>query len=144
MMALNLCGGAAAVFGAARAVGAMAPPGVEAHFIVAACENMINEKAMVRPIFDPQQDIEVMVGCWLRDSCCVMQEYGCPPHIIVMIGFCSHFSNVPFTHFTLQYRAEGRLIGRYVGVRRQRMRIRRIAVHWPVPSWYRWAKILER
>jgi leucyl aminopeptidase len=41
------CGGAAAVLGAARAVGAMAPTGVEAHFIVAACENMINEKAMV-------------------------------------------------------------------------------------------------
>jgi hypothetical protein len=41
------CGGAAAVLGAARAVGALAPSGVEAHFIVAACENMINEKAMV-------------------------------------------------------------------------------------------------
>jgi len=41
------CGGAAAVLGAARAVGALEPLGVEAHFIVAACENMINEKAMV-------------------------------------------------------------------------------------------------
>eukprot|EP00550_Attheya_septentrionalis_P007191 CAMPEP_0198285918 /NCGR_PEP_ID=MMETSP1449-20131203/5147_1 /TAXON_ID=420275 /ORGANISM="Attheya septentrionalis, Strain CCMP2084" /LENGTH=625 /DNA_ID=CAMNT_0043983531 /DNA_START=79 /DNA_END=1956 /DNA_ORIENTATION=- len=41
------CGGAAAVFGAARATAALAPEGVEAHFIVAACENMINEKAMV-------------------------------------------------------------------------------------------------
>lgn len=41
------CGGAAAVLGAARAVGALAPEGVEAHFCVAACENMINEKAMV-------------------------------------------------------------------------------------------------
>jgi leucyl aminopeptidase len=41
------CGGAAAVLGAAQAVGALAPAGVEAHFIVAACENMINEKAMV-------------------------------------------------------------------------------------------------
>jgi leucyl aminopeptidase len=41
------CGGAAAVLGAARAVSALQPPGVEAHFIVAACENMINEKAMV-------------------------------------------------------------------------------------------------
>lgn len=41
------CGGSAAVLGAARAVGALAPPGVEAHFIVAACENMINDKAMV-------------------------------------------------------------------------------------------------
>eukprot|EP00548_Thalassiothrix_antarctica_P008322 CAMPEP_0194132022 /NCGR_PEP_ID=MMETSP0152-20130528/2597_1 /TAXON_ID=1049557 /ORGANISM="Thalassiothrix antarctica, Strain L6-D1" /LENGTH=585 /DNA_ID=CAMNT_0038826933 /DNA_START=197 /DNA_END=1954 /DNA_ORIENTATION=+ len=41
------CGGAAAVLGAARAVGALAPDGVEAHFIVAACENMINERAMV-------------------------------------------------------------------------------------------------
>lgn len=41
------CGGAAAVLGAARALGALQPPGVEAHFIVAACENMINEKAVV-------------------------------------------------------------------------------------------------
>ena len=41
------CGGAAAVLGAARAIGALAPEGVEAHFCVAACENMINEKAMV-------------------------------------------------------------------------------------------------
>lgn len=41
------CGGAAAVLGAARAVAAIQPEGVEAHFIVAACENMINEKAMV-------------------------------------------------------------------------------------------------
>jgi leucyl aminopeptidase len=41
------CGGAAAVLGAARAIGELAPLGVEAHFIVAACENMINERAMV-------------------------------------------------------------------------------------------------
>mmetsp|Transcript_16305 Transcript_16305/g.18297 ORF Transcript_16305/g.18297 Transcript_16305/m.18297 type:complete len:633 (-) Transcript_16305:80-1978(-) len=41
------CGGAAAVFGAARAIGALKPPGVECHFVVAACENMINEKAIV-------------------------------------------------------------------------------------------------
>jgi leucyl aminopeptidase len=41
------CGGAAAVLGAARAVAALQPPGVEVHFVVAACENMINEKAMV-------------------------------------------------------------------------------------------------
>jgi leucyl aminopeptidase len=33
--------------GAARAVAALQPPGVEAHFVVAACENMINEKAIV-------------------------------------------------------------------------------------------------
>lgn len=39
--------GAAAVLGAARAVAMTAPEGVEAHFIVAACENMINAKAMV-------------------------------------------------------------------------------------------------
>ena len=32
------CGGAAAVLGAARAIGEIAPEGVEAHFIVAACE----------------------------------------------------------------------------------------------------------
>ena len=32
------CGGSAAVLGAARAVGEIAPEGVEAHFIVAACE----------------------------------------------------------------------------------------------------------
>lgn len=41
------CGGSAAVLGAARAIGALAPDGVEAHFVVAACENMINEKAYV-------------------------------------------------------------------------------------------------
>ena len=41
------CGGAAAVLGGARAVAALAPDGVEAHFIVAACENMINERAIV-------------------------------------------------------------------------------------------------
>ena len=41
------CGGAAAVFGAARAIGSLQPPGVEVHFIVAACENMINDRAMV-------------------------------------------------------------------------------------------------
>ena len=41
------CGGGAAVIGAARAVGALKPEGVEAHFIVAACENMINAKAFV-------------------------------------------------------------------------------------------------
>ena len=38
----------AAVLGAARAVGALKPPGVEAHFVVAACENMISGEA-VRP-----------------------------------------------------------------------------------------------
>lgn len=41
------CGGSAAVLGAAKAIGELAPSGVEAHFIVAACENMINDKAMV-------------------------------------------------------------------------------------------------
>jgi leucyl aminopeptidase len=41
------CGGSAAVLGAARAIGELQPQGVEAHFIVAACENMINDKAMV-------------------------------------------------------------------------------------------------
>lgn len=41
------CGGSAAVLGAAKAVGELAPEGVEAHFIVAACENMINDRAVV-------------------------------------------------------------------------------------------------
>jgi leucyl aminopeptidase len=41
------CGGAAAVLGAARAVGALKPPGVECHFVVAACENMISDKGVV-------------------------------------------------------------------------------------------------
>ena len=41
------CGGAAAAMGAARAIGQLQPPGVEVHFIVAACENMINQKAIV-------------------------------------------------------------------------------------------------
>jgi leucyl aminopeptidase len=41
------CGGAAAVFGAARAIGELKPPNVKVHFVVAACENMINERAFV-------------------------------------------------------------------------------------------------
>jgi len=41
------CGGSAAVFGAAKAIGALEPEGVEIHFIVAACENMVNERAYV-------------------------------------------------------------------------------------------------
>lgn len=41
------CGGAAAVFGAARSIAALQPEGVEVHFFVAACENMVNEKAYV-------------------------------------------------------------------------------------------------
>ena len=39
-------GGAAAVLGAARAVAALAPPGVEAHFVVASCENMIGSRGL--------------------------------------------------------------------------------------------------
>jgi leucyl aminopeptidase len=41
------CGGAAAVLGAARAIAEIEPLDTEVHFIVAACENMINGKAMV-------------------------------------------------------------------------------------------------
>ena len=41
------CGGAAAVFGAAQAIAALGPKGVEVHFVVAACENMIGPKAYV-------------------------------------------------------------------------------------------------
>ena len=39
-------GGAGAVFGAARAICGLEPSGVEVHFVVAACENMVSEKAM--------------------------------------------------------------------------------------------------
>ena len=39
-------GGSAATLGAARIVGDLAPAGVECHFIVAACENMIDGKGM--------------------------------------------------------------------------------------------------
>ncbi|ONK68940.1 uncharacterized protein A4U43_C05F17620 [Asparagus officinalis] len=39
-------GGSAAVFGAAKAIGQIKPPGVEVHFIVAACENMISGTGM--------------------------------------------------------------------------------------------------
>jgi len=39
-------GGAGAVLGAARVVGDTAPEHVEAHFIIAACENMVSERAM--------------------------------------------------------------------------------------------------
>jgi leucyl aminopeptidase len=41
-------GGSAAVLGAAKAIGQIKPPGVEVHFIVAACENMISGTG-VRP-----------------------------------------------------------------------------------------------
>ncbi|KAG8470734.1 hypothetical protein KFE25_009155 [Diacronema lutheri] len=39
-------GGAAAVLGAAQVVGELKPAGIEVHFIVAACENMVSERAM--------------------------------------------------------------------------------------------------
>tara|TARA_Y100001978_G_scaffold197667_1_gene208868 strand:+ start:730 stop:2208 length:1479 start_codon:yes stop_codon:yes gene_type:complete len=39
-------GGSAAVLGAAKALGSIKPKGIEIHFIVAACENMINGSAM--------------------------------------------------------------------------------------------------
>jgi len=39
-------GGSGATLGAARIVGALAPAGVECHFIVAACENMIDGKGL--------------------------------------------------------------------------------------------------
>ena len=41
------CGGAAAVLGAAKSISKVKPPGVECHFVVAACENMINAKGIV-------------------------------------------------------------------------------------------------
>ncbi|GMH20595.1 hypothetical protein Nepgr_022436 [Nepenthes gracilis] len=39
-------GGSAAVLGAAKAIGQIKPPGVEVHFIVAACENLISGTGM--------------------------------------------------------------------------------------------------
>ncbi len=39
-------GGSAAVLGAARAIGELQPSGIEVHFIVAACENMVNGSAV--------------------------------------------------------------------------------------------------
>tara|TARA_Y100001968_G_C19446810_1_gene765840 strand:+ start:1625 stop:3103 length:1479 start_codon:yes stop_codon:yes gene_type:complete len=39
-------GGSAAVIGAARSIAELQPPNVEVHFIVAACENMINGSAL--------------------------------------------------------------------------------------------------
>ncbi|CAN1211231.1 leucyl aminopeptidase [Tumidithrix helvetica PCC 7403] len=39
-------GGAAATLGAAKAIAQLHPPNLEVHFIIAACENMINGKAM--------------------------------------------------------------------------------------------------
>ncbi|CAH8274763.1 unnamed protein product [Arabidopsis lyrata] len=39
-------GGSAAVLGVAKAIGQIKPPGVEVHFIVAACENMISGTGM--------------------------------------------------------------------------------------------------
>lgn len=39
-------GGAAAVLGAAKAIGLTKPQGVSVHFIVAACENMVSDRSM--------------------------------------------------------------------------------------------------
>eukprot|EP00316_Scyphosphaera_apsteinii_P000762 CAMPEP_0119346048 /NCGR_PEP_ID=MMETSP1333-20130426/107799_1 /TAXON_ID=418940 /ORGANISM="Scyphosphaera apsteinii, Strain RCC1455" /LENGTH=561 /DNA_ID=CAMNT_0007358543 /DNA_START=33 /DNA_END=1718 /DNA_ORIENTATION=- len=39
-------GGAGAVLGAARVIGELAPPNVEVNFIIAACENMVSDRAM--------------------------------------------------------------------------------------------------
>uniref|UniRef100_A0A7S1TP27 Cytosol aminopeptidase domain-containing protein n=1 Tax=Phaeomonas parva TaxID=124430 RepID=A0A7S1TP27_9STRA len=39
-------GGSGAVFGAAKAIGELKPAGVEVHFVVAACENMVSDTAM--------------------------------------------------------------------------------------------------
>ena len=39
-------GGSGATLGAARAIAALRPDNVEVHFIVAACENMINDRAL--------------------------------------------------------------------------------------------------
>merc|ERR1719327_1254430 len=39
-------GGAGAVLGASRVVAGLAPEGVEVHFIIAACENMVSAEAM--------------------------------------------------------------------------------------------------
>ncbi|VEU35739.1 unnamed protein product [Pseudo-nitzschia multistriata] len=41
------CGGAAAVLGAALTTAALRPKGVECHFVVAACENMVNDRGIV-------------------------------------------------------------------------------------------------
>ena len=41
------CSGAAALLGAAMVMDAMAPKGIEVHFIIAACDNMISSKAFV-------------------------------------------------------------------------------------------------
>nr|XP_043623572.1 leucine aminopeptidase 1-like [Erigeron canadensis] len=45
MMKVDM-GGSSAVLGAAKALGQIKPPGVEVHFIVAACENMISGTGM--------------------------------------------------------------------------------------------------
>ena len=39
-------GGSGATLGTAKAIGLLKPKDVEVHFIVAACENMISDKAM--------------------------------------------------------------------------------------------------
>lgn len=44
---LSICrGGSAATLGSALSVGLLKPAGVECHWIVASCENMINGEAM--------------------------------------------------------------------------------------------------
>lgn len=50
LFALPFCSinvGAAAVLGAAQAIAAVEPPGVEVHFVIAATDNMVNERGIV-------------------------------------------------------------------------------------------------
>jgi len=56
-------GGAAAVLGAAQALGALQPPGVRVHFVIAACENMVDSNAY-RPgdVLTASNGITIEVG----------------------------------------------------------------------------------
>jgi leucyl aminopeptidase len=57
------CGGSAAVLGAARSIGELCPEGVEAHFVVAACQNMIGSKALVpSDILTASNGITIEIG----------------------------------------------------------------------------------
>jgi Cytosol aminopeptidase family, catalytic domain len=92
------CGGSAAVLGAARAIGMLEPEGVEAHFIVAACENMINQKAMVPSDILTASNGKVCILYEIHDMHTCPQSYepfsGTRSHIgLVSTTLCSFVSS---------------------------------------------------
>lgn len=93
------CGGSAAVLGAAHTIGQLRPPNVKVHFVVAACENMINEKAYVPSDILTAMNgktIEVLNTDAVRASCgCLL--FVCL-WVFVMCPYFVEFDDAP-SHF---------------------------------------------